>query len=105
MTVAKNLKVTLFADEKRWPELANPVQMAWDTKGRLWVAVWPTYPHVKPKEPQNDKLLIFEDTDGDGVADKMTVFADNLHNPTALDHPAGQAVHMPLRARVPRRPP
>ncbi len=85
MTVAKNLKVTLFADEKRWPELANPVQMAWDTKGRLWVAVWPTYPHVKPKEPQNDKILIFEDTDGDGVADKMTVFADNLHNPTGFE--------------------
>ncbi len=85
MTVGKNLKVTLFADEKKWPELANPVQMAWDTKGRLWVAVWPTYPHVKPKEPQNDKLLIFEDTDADGVADKMTVFADNLHNPTGFE--------------------
>ncbi len=85
MTIGKNLKVTLFADEKRWPELANPVQMAWDTKGRLWVAVWPTYPHVKPKEPQNDKLLVFEDTDGDGVADKMTVFADNLHNPTGFE--------------------
>ena len=85
MTVGKNLKVTLFADEKRWPELANPVQMAWDRQGRLWVAVWPTYPHVKPKEPQNDKLLVFEDTDGDGVADKMTVFADNLHNPTGFE--------------------
>ena len=85
MTVGKNLKVTLFADEKRWPELANPVQMAWDTKGRLWVAVWPTYPHVKPKEPQNDKLLVFEDTDGDGVADTMTVFAENLHNPTGFE--------------------
>ena len=42
MTVGKGLKVTLFADEEMFPELANPVQMAWDTKGRLWVAVWPT---------------------------------------------------------------
>src|SRR5262249_10657541 len=41
MTVAKGLKVTLFASEEKWPELAKPVQMAWDTKGRLWVAVWP----------------------------------------------------------------
>jgi putative heme-binding domain-containing protein len=85
MTVAKGLKVNLFADEKRWPELAKPVQMAWDTKGRLWVAVWPNYPHWKPGEPMNDKLLIFEDTDGDGVADKMTVFADNLNNPTGFE--------------------
>jgi putative heme-binding domain-containing protein len=85
MTVAKGLKVNLFASEKDWPELAKPVQMAWDTKGRLWVAVWPTYPHWKPKEEMNDKLLIFEDTDGDGKADKMTVFADHLSNPTGFE--------------------
>src|SRR5206468_10155153 len=85
MTVAKGLKVTLFADEKMFPELANPVQMAWDAKGRLWVAVWPGYPHWKPGEPMNDKLLVFEDTDGDGKADKMTVFADGLTNPTGFE--------------------
>jgi putative heme-binding domain-containing protein len=85
MTVGKGLKVTLFADEKMFPELAKPVQMAWDTKGRLWVAVWPSYPHWKPGEPYNDKLLIFEDTDGDGKADKMTVFADGLQNPTGFE--------------------
>jgi putative heme-binding domain-containing protein len=85
MKVADGLKVNLFADEKMFPELAKPVQMAWDTKGRLWVAVWPSYPHWKPKDPMNDKLLIFEDTDGDGRADKMTVFADNLHNPTGFE--------------------
>ncbi|HEX4612576.1 MAG TPA: PVC-type heme-binding CxxCH protein, partial [Urbifossiella sp.] len=85
MTVAKGLKVTLFADEKRFPELVNPVQMAWDPAGRLWVAAWATYPHWKPGEPMNDKLLVFEDTDGDGKADKMTVFADKLHNPTGFE--------------------
>ena len=85
MTVAKGLKVNLFASEETWPELANPVQMAWDGQGRLWVAVWPTYPHWKPKEPMNDKILILEDTNADGKADKMTVFADNLHNPTGFD--------------------
>ncbi|HTK74869.1 MAG TPA: PVC-type heme-binding CxxCH protein, partial [Gemmataceae bacterium] len=85
MTVAKGMKVTLFASEKEFPELAKPVQMAWDTKGRLWVAVWPSYPHWKPKEEMNDKILIFEDTDGDGKADKMTVFADHLHNPTGME--------------------
>jgi putative heme-binding domain-containing protein len=85
MKVGKGLKVTLFADEAKWPELAKPVQMAWDTKGRLWVAVWPNYPHWKPTEPYNDKLLILEDTDGDGKADDMKVFADNLQNPTGFE--------------------
>ncbi|MBY0460958.1 MAG: dehydrogenase, partial [Gemmataceae bacterium] len=85
MKLGKGLKVTLFADEKMFPELAKPVQMAWDTKGRLWVAVWPSYPHWKPGDPYNDKLLIFEDTDGDGKADKMTVFADGLQNPTGFE--------------------
>jgi putative heme-binding domain-containing protein len=84
MTVAKGMKVNLFADEKEWPELAKPVQMNWDTRGRLWVAVWPSYPHWKPKEEMNDKILIFEDTKGTGKADKMTVFADHLHCPTGF---------------------
>ncbi len=85
MTLGKGLKVNLFADEKMFPELAKPVQMAFDPKGRLWVAVWPSYPHWKPKDPLNDKLIIFEDTDGDGKADKRTVFADGLHNPTGFE--------------------
>src|SRR5262245_2713666 len=89
MKVAAGLKVNLFASEKEFPELVNPVQMAWDAKGRLWVAVWATYPHWKPKEEMNDKLLVFEDTDGDGKADKMTVFADRLHNPPGFEFFSG----------------
>jgi putative heme-binding domain-containing protein len=85
MTVAKGMKVNLFASEKEWPELAKPVQMQFDTQGRLWVAVWPSYPHWKPGEPRDDKILVFEDTDGDGKADKMTVFADGLHCPTGFE--------------------
>ncbi len=85
MTVAEGMKVQLFASEEMFPELVNPVQMAFDTRGRMWVAVWPTYPHWKPKTPMNDKILIFEDTDGDGRADKCTTFADGLHVPTGLE--------------------
>jgi putative heme-binding domain-containing protein len=85
MKVAKGLKINLFASEKEFPELAKPVQMAFDPQGRLWVAVWPTYPHWKPKEEMNDKILILEDTDGDGKADKCTVFADHLHCPTGFE--------------------
>jgi putative heme-binding domain-containing protein len=84
MTVAKGMKINLFASEKEFPELAKPVQMAFDARGRLWVAAWPSYPHWKPKEEMNDKLLILEDTDGDGKADRCTVFADHLHCPTGF---------------------
>jgi glucose/arabinose dehydrogenase len=85
MKVHKGMKVNLFASEEQFPDLINPVQMAWDTKGRLWVTTWPTYPHWKPKTEMNDKLLILEDTDGDGKADKATVFADHLHCPTGFE--------------------
>jgi hypothetical protein len=85
MKLGKNLKVNLFASEEKFPDLANPVQMAWDNKGRLWVACMPSYPHWKPKEEMNDKIIILEDTKGTGVADKCTVWADHLHVPTGLE--------------------
>jgi len=84
MTVSPGLKVNLFASEKEFPELAKPVQMAWDTRGRLWVSVWPNYPERTPTSEKGDSLLIFEDTDGDGRADKCTHFMDNLNCPTGF---------------------
>src|SRR4029077_1814656 len=74
-----------FASEEQFPELAKPVQMAFDTRGRLWVAAWPTYPHWKPTEPMDDKLLILEDTNGDGKADVCKTFAGDLNNPTGFE--------------------
>jgi putative heme-binding domain-containing protein len=85
MTICKGLTVNLFASEKEFPDLAKPVQMSFDAKGRLWVACWPTYPHWKPTEEMNDKILILEDTDGDGKADKQITFADHLHCPTGFE--------------------
>jgi putative membrane-bound dehydrogenase-like protein len=85
MTVGKGLKVELFASEKEFPELVNPVQVAVDTRGRLWVAAWKNYPHWQPKTPMDDKLLILEDTNGDGKADKCTTFAGDLNNPTGFE--------------------
>ncbi len=86
MEVHEGMQVNLFASEEQFPELASPVQMSFDTRGRLWVAAWPTYPHWQPiVEEMNDKLLIFSDTDGDGAADEMKVFADKLHNPTGFE--------------------
>jgi glucose/arabinose dehydrogenase len=85
MTTGKGLKVELFASEKEFPDLVKPVQMAFDTKGRLWVAAWKNYPHWRPGSPMDDKLVILEDTDGDGKADKLTVFAGDLNNPTGFE--------------------
>jgi putative heme-binding domain-containing protein len=85
MTVAENFKVELFASEEMFPELVNPVQMAFDTKGRLWVAAWQQYPHWLPTTPMNDKLLILEDTDGDGRAEVCKTFAGDLTNPTGFE--------------------
>jgi glucose/arabinose dehydrogenase/lysophospholipase L1-like esterase len=85
MTVGAGLEVKLFASEEMFPELVNPVQMAFDTKGRLWVASWKNYPQWQPKTPMDDKLLILEDTNGDGRADRRTVFAGDLENPTGFE--------------------
>jgi len=85
MTVAEGMKVNLFASEEKFPELVSTQQMQFDPKGRLWCTAWPSYTHWKPKDEMNDKLLMFEDTDGDGKADKCTVFADHLHNPTGFE--------------------
>ncbi len=85
MTVASGMKVELFASEEMFPELVNPVQMAFDTKGRLWVATWQSYPHWKPKEKMDDRLLILEDTNGDGKADQCKTFVHGLHNPTGFE--------------------
>lgn len=84
--LAKGYKMELFASEKEFPNLANPCQIAFDNKGRLWVAVMPAYPHYEPGAPKpTDKLLILEDTNGDGKADKETVFADKLHLPLGFE--------------------
>ncbi len=78
-------EVNLFAGEEQFPDIANPIQMRWDARGRLWVSCSTTYPHVYPGNKPNDKLVILEDTNGDGRADKSTVFADNLHIPLSFE--------------------
>jgi putative heme-binding domain-containing protein len=78
-------EVKLFADERTFPEIAKPVQLAFDGKGRLWVSTMPSYPQWLPSDPKpTDKLVILEDTNGDGSADKSTVFYDQLHCPTGF---------------------
>ncbi len=79
--VPEGTEVTLWAQE---PMIAKPVQMNWDAQGRLWVVSSTTYPQIKPGDGTKDQVLVLEDTDHDGKADKSTVFAEGLHIPTAV---------------------
>ncbi|MEY2600264.1 MAG: hypothetical protein RLZZ142_2523, partial [Verrucomicrobiota bacterium] len=87
LTVAEGYALNLFASESDFPELKNPVQVAFDARGRLWVVTMPSFPHTVPGEKPNDKILILEDTQRRGKADKCTVFAEGFD---ALD---GVAFH------------
>lgn len=84
--VPEGYAIEQWATEVEFPDLANPVQLSFDNQGRLWVATMPSYPHYRPGDPRpDDKLLILEDTDGDGKADRQTVFADGLHLPMGFE--------------------
>lgn len=80
-SVIEGASINLFAAD---PVVSNPVHMNWDQRGRLWVVSSPLYPHIQPGQEENDQIVVLEDTTGDGVADKHTVFADDLHIPTAV---------------------
>jgi azurin/glucose/arabinose dehydrogenase len=85
LRVADGYEVNLFASEREFPLLANPLAMTFDAQGRLWVLTSPTYPHVLPGEKPDDKLIVLEDTNRDGRADKASVFADGLYIPTGFE--------------------
>ncbi len=84
-TLADGFEIQLVASEVEFPDLDNPVQMAFDGKGRLWVTTMGSYPMYLPGTPVDDKVLILEDTDRDGRMDKQTIFADGLHVPTGIE--------------------
>lgn len=79
--ISDGFEISLFASD---PMIANPININWDTKGRAWVATSSTYPHIVPGREPNDKIVILEDTDNDGKADKHTVFAENLLIPQSV---------------------
>lgn len=77
-----NLEISLYAEN---PLLAKPIHMNFDARGRLWVASSEVYPQIKPGQEASDKIIILEDTDGDGKAEKSTVFANGLLIPTGVE--------------------
>ncbi len=76
--VADGYAMNLFASDEQFPDLRAPVQIAFDARGRLWVVTMPSFPHTVPGQPQEDKIIVLEDTDHDGRADKCTTFASGL---------------------------
>lgn len=84
LKVAAGCKVELAADESAFPDLANPVQMAFDARGRLWVATWPTYPSRRPGDARSDKLLVLDLDPATGKVVRSTVFLDGLNAPTGF---------------------
>ena len=79
---AAGFHAELFASE---PLIVNPVAMTWDERGRCWLIESPDYPNdTRDNGVGTDRISVLEDTDGDGMADLKTVFAENLNLPTGL---------------------
>ncbi|HLX60460.1 MAG TPA: PVC-type heme-binding CxxCH protein [Planctomycetota bacterium] len=82
LVVPPGFEVQLYASE---PDIVKPICMAWDERGRLWIAETFDYPNeLQPAGQGHDRIKICEDTKGTGKADKFTVFAENLSIPTSI---------------------
>lgn len=84
MTVPAGFKVNVFASE---PDVQNPIAMTWDARGRLWIAENYTYAERQQRFDLSlrDRVIVLEDTDLDGVADKRTVFTDQVQMLTGIE--------------------
>jgi len=90
-TLPEGFEINLWASEVDFPNLENPVQFTFDAKGRMFVTTMPSYPMYLPGTPVDDKILILADSNGDGTADKETIFARGLHVPTGIELADGGA--------------
>ncbi len=101
ITVPEGYQIETFATEKEFPNLGNPMQMQFDNQGRLWVSTMPSYPHYRPGDPKpNDKILIYQDTTGDGRADQEIVWADGLSIPIGFDFAGENQIYLTEGSRL-----
>jgi len=103
MTVPEGFKVKLYAGE---PDVVQPMGFTFDDRGRLWVAECVSYPKwIAPGQEGKDRIVIFEDTDGDGKFDTRKVFADKLANVSglAVGHGGVWITALPYVAFIPDR--
>jgi putative membrane-bound dehydrogenase-like protein len=83
-TLAEGYEINLYASELTAP-LHSPCAMTFDSLGRLWVTCIPSQPHAKPDRAPTDSVVVLEDLDRDGVAEKSTVFYDQLYLPMGME--------------------
>ena len=79
--VPVEFNLELFAAE---PNVMHPIAISWDERGRMYVLITKDYPNERKKEGGSDYILICEDTNKDGKADKFTKFAEGLSIPTGM---------------------
>jgi putative membrane-bound dehydrogenase-like protein len=91
IVVPAGFELQLFASD---PDIKKPIAMAWDERGRLWIIETTDYPNrlVEPGQKGDDRIVICEDTNRDGKADKFTVFAEGLNVPTSLTFARGGVI-------------
>ena len=90
MQTPAEFRVELFASE---PQIIKPITFTFDERGRLWVVEAMDYPNeMLNGNPGDDRIKILEDTNGDGRADKITVFAEHLNIPTSLTFANGGVI-------------
>ncbi|MEX2579540.1 MAG: PVC-type heme-binding CxxCH protein [Verrucomicrobiales bacterium] len=82
-TMAEGFEVNLWASEVDMP-LESPAAMTFDSEGRLWVTCMPSQPHALPDQKPTDSIVVLEDTDRDGVADRSSVFYEDLYLPMGI---------------------
>src|SRR5689334_368623 len=80
MTVPEGFTVELVASE---PDIVNPIGMSFDDRGRIWITESLEYPR-KPAGVGRDRVKVLEDTDGDGKADRFSIFAEGLNIPSGI---------------------
>ncbi|MFO0808166.1 MAG: PVC-type heme-binding CxxCH protein [Gemmataceae bacterium] len=110
MTLPPGFKATLFAGE---PDLVQPIAFTFDDRGRLWVVENHSYPNWAKDGTGRDRVLIFEDTDGDGRFDKRTVVIENGSNLSGIEYGFGgiylcsapNLIHIPIKDDKPAGPP
>jgi hypothetical protein len=86
MTLPPGFKATLFAGE---PDVKQPIAFCQDDRARLWVVENYTYPIRQPEGKGTDRILVFEDTNGDGKYDKRTVFIEGLNLASSIEYGFG----------------
>lgn len=84
MALPDGFRATVYASE---PDVRNPIDMAWDFQGRLWIAENYTYAQrtLKFRDDLRDRVLVFQDADQDGTPEERIVFLDNVSKLTSVE--------------------